>query len=142
MCGYGLVSGNGVVYDNGVVSDNGTVRGNGVVTENGKVHGNSVVYGNGRVCGNGRAKTGKISGKVSRTYKDIFQYQCKNRLLTAILTEDDEILYTIGCQFNITKEEFIERIYNENGGIENNPHRQEYLTIIECVELYFNKNVK
>ena len=84
-------------------------------------------------------ETGTIIGKVSRPYKDIFQHQCKNRLLTAILTEDNEILYTIGCQENITKEKFIERIYSERGGLERNPHRQEYLAIIECAEIYFSK---
>ena len=63
-------------------------------------------------------------------------------MFTAILTEDNEILYTIGCQFDITKEEFIERIYNEGGGLENKPHRQEYLAIIKCVEMYFNENIK
>ena len=137
--GNGAVYGNGRVRGNGAVYDNGVVYGNGIVRDNGRVYGNGAVYDNGIVGGNAIVKTGTIIGKVSRPYKDIFQHQCKNRLLTAILTEDDEILYTIGCQFNITKEEFIERIYNESGGIENNPNRQEYLAIIECVELYFSK---
>ena len=131
--GNGRVSGNGRVTDNGRVSDNSRVYDNGIVSDNGVVCGNGVVYGNGRV------ETGTIIGKVSRPYKDIFQHQCKNRLLTAILTEDNEILYTIGCQENITKEKFIERIYSERGGLERNPHRQEYLAIIECAEIYFSK---
>ena len=41
-----------------------------------------------------------------------------------------EPLFTIGCQYNITKETFIDRIYNTNGGLEQNPHRQEYLDIL------------
>ena len=72
-------------------------------------------------------------------YKNIFQYQCENRVLTAILTEDDEILYSIGCQSNITKEVFLDRIYNEGGGLENNPHRKEYLKLIPAIEMYFGK---
>ena len=76
---------------------------------------------------------------MSLAYKDIFQYQCEKRVLTAILTEDDEVLYSIGCQKNITKEVFIDRIHNEEGGIEKNPHRKEYLRLIKCVEVYFGK---
>mgnify|MGYP007111793238 CR=1 FL=1 len=60
------------------------------VYDNGKVYDNGVVRGNGAVYGDGVVKTGIIIGKVSRPYKDIFQYQCKNRLLTAILTEDND----------------------------------------------------
>ena len=78
-----------------------------------------------------------ITGKISIPYKDIFQYQCQNRILTAILTENDEILYTIGCQQNITKEEFLDRIYNEGGGLKGNPHREEYLRLIPVIEMYF-----
>ena len=59
-------------------------------------------------------------------------------MLTAILTEDDEILYSIGCQNNITKEVFLDRIHNTNGGLEKNPHRKEYLKLIPLVEAYFN----
>ena len=59
-------------------------------------------------------------------------------MLTVILTEDDEILYTIGCQNNITKEVFLNRIHNENGGLKENPHRKEYLKVIPLVEIYYN----
>ena len=80
---------------------------------------------------------GNLTGKITMPFKDIFQYQCRNRLLTAILTEDDKILYTIGCKHNITEEEFIDLIYNENGGLDENPHREEYLKLIPAIELYF-----
>lgn len=145
----GMIFGNGVVYDkgliygNGVVCDNGKVFGygevcdNGRVCKNGLVHGDGVVFGQGEVCGKGEVFKGKIIGVVSLPYKDIFQYQCKNRALTAILTEDDEILYTVGCQKNMTKETFLFRIYNENGGLEENPHRKEYLKLIPLIEQYF-----
>ena len=80
---------------------------------------------------------GRIVGQISQAYKDIFQHQCKNRVLTTILTEDDEILYSIGCQNNITKEVFLNRIHNEDGGLEENPHREEYLKLIPLIEQYF-----
>ena len=41
-----------------------------------------------------------------------------------------EPLFSVGCQCNITKEYFIQRIYEEDGGLEQNPHRQEYLDIL------------
>ncbi len=43
---------------------------------------------------------------------------------------DKEPLFSIGCQKNISKDYFIWRIYNLDGGLEENPHRQEYLDII------------
>ena len=42
-----------------------------------------------------------------------------------------EPLFTTGCQCNLSKEYFIWRIYNLDGGLKENPHRQEYLDIIE-----------
>ena len=56
-------------------------------------------------------------------------------MLTAILTEDDKILYSLGCQENITEEEFIYRIHSTFGGLDYNPHRQEYLDIIKLLNI-------
>ena len=41
-----------------------------------------------------------------------------------------EPLFSVGCKFNISKDYFIWRIYNKDGGLEENPYRQEYLDII------------
>ena len=41
-----------------------------------------------------------------------------------------EPLFSVGCQCNISKEYFIKRIYNLDGGLEENPYRQEYLDIL------------
>lgn len=133
----GLIYGNGVVCDNGKVFGNGEVCDNGRVCKNGLVYGDGLVFGKGEVCGKGEVFKGKIIGAVSSPYKDIFQHQCENRALTAILTEDDEILYTIGCQNNMTKKVFLDRIYNEGGGLVENPHRKEYLKLIPLIEQYF-----
>lgn len=40
-------------------------------------------------------------------------------------------LFSVGCQSNMTKDYFIWRIYNTEGGLEKNSHRQEYLDILE-----------
>ena len=125
------------IYEDAQVYENAIVCGNTKVYGDSRVCGNTEIYGNARVYGNTFINKGIIIGRVSMLYKDIFQHQCKNRMLTAILTEDDRILYSIGCQENITEEEFIDRIYNEDGGLEENPHRAEYLKLIPAIKLYF-----
>ena len=44
---------------------------------------------------------------------------------------DNKWLLTVGYQNNITKDEFIDRIYNTDGGLKENPHRHEYLNFLE-----------
>ena len=61
----------------------------------------------------------------------------KGRIVTGVL-KNGEILYNVGYQEEMTKEEFIDRIYYEDGGIEENPHRKEYLKIINMIESYFS----
>ena len=41
-----------------------------------------------------------------------------------------EPLFSIGCQKNITKEYFVWRVYNTDGGLEERPYRQVYLDVI------------
>ncbi|PBG25670.1 hypothetical protein BGU81_12720 [Clostridioides difficile] len=52
-----------------------------------------------------------------------------------VIKEAGEWLFTIGCQSNITKKEFIYRIYNTNGGFDPekgiNVHRQIYLDFLK-----------
>ena len=54
-----------------------------------------------------------------------------NRKVYVLHEPNKEPLFSIGCQCNITKEYFIERIYTMDGGLKENPHRQEYLDVIE-----------
>ena len=54
-----------------------------------------------------------------------------NRRIYVLHEPNNEPLFTVGCQCNITKNDFIWRIYNLDGGLEENPYRQEYLDIIE-----------
>ena len=143
VCGNAMVCDSVRVYNNSIVCGNVIVRDNAIVCSNAMVCDNAIVCCSARVCenaeiyGNSKIDKGIIIGKVSMPYKDIFQHQCEKRMLTAILTEDDEILYTICCQENITKEEFLDRIYNEGGGLKGNPHREEYLRLIPVIEMYF-----
>ena len=128
---------NAEIYDNARVYNDAEIYGRARVCGDAKTFGDTEVCGDARVCGRARVYEGKIVGQISQPYKDIFYCQCKNRGLTAILTKDNEILYSVGCQNNITKETFLDRIYNENGGLEKNPHRKEYLKLIPAIEQYF-----
>ena len=136
------------IYDEAIVYDEARVYGEAIVYGKAIVYGEARVYGEAEVCGKarvcGKAKVGsfKILGYVASTFTHIFQLQCQHRLLTAILKEDGQILYSIGCQTEITKEHFIERIYDHNRGLKWNPHRQEYLVAIELAESYFESMKK
>lgn len=44
---------------------------------------------------------------------------------------DGKWLFSVGCQNNITKDEFIEIIHTDNEGLEKNPHRQIYLDFLK-----------
>ena len=138
--GSAKIYGTAFVCGNANVYENAQACGDSYICGNAKIHGSAFISGNAEVFGSARIQEGTIIGKVSMPYKKIFQYQCKNRMLTAILTEDDRILYSIGCQENITEEEFIDRIFNEDGGLKKNPHRAEYLRLIETIEMYFENN--
>lgn len=134
--GYAHIFGNAEVYGNAQVFGDAEVYNNARVYGDAWVFNNARITCNARVCGSARIQEGDIIGTVSMPYKKIFQYQCKQRLLTAILTEDDKILYSLGCQENITEEEFIDRIHSTFGGLYYNPHRQEYLDIIKLLNIY------
>ena len=55
----------------------------------------------------------------------------RSRIIHVLEIPNEKPLFTIGCQKNITKEYFLWRIYNMDGGLEKNPHRKEYLEILE-----------
>ena len=140
VCGYAEIFGNAKVYNNARIYGNARAYSNAVIYDDAEVCGNARVRDCARVYGSARVHKGEIIGRIYQPYKDIFQCQCENRILIAILTEDNEILYTIGCQNNITKEQFLDRIYNKNGGLKENPHREEYLKLIPLIEQYFKIN--
>ena len=151
---YSLICGNAEIYENAriyydaIIFDNANIYGNAKVyvyaqvynyakiRDNAVVHGRSKVYGYALLYGDAYIFYNNIISTISMPFKKIFQQQCRYRVLTAILTEDNKILYTIGCQFNITEEEFVDKIYNTNGGLEDNPHRQEYLEFIPLINTY------
>lgn len=142
------IFGNARVYDEAFISDNAAIYGNAnihgsaSICNYAKIHGSTTVngsskiYANALLYGNTYIFNKNIISTISMPFKKIFQHQCVHRILTAILTENDEILYTIGCQNNITEEKFIDRIHNKDGGLKENPHRKEYLELIPLINIY------
>ena len=131
------IFGKAQVLGDAEIYDKAQVFGYALVHRNAKIHGVAEIHGNSTVSGTADITKGNVIGKISMPYKKLFQHQCTNRMLTAILTENDQILYSIACQDNITEEEFINRIYNNDGGLTWNPHREEYLALIPAIKIYF-----
>mgnify|MGYP002768772630 FL=1 len=117
---------NATIYGNAEVYDNAEVCGNAEVYDNAKVYGNAKVLGDVMVCGEDEIENGYI--QVS--YKDVQIYKNKSsRTVTALLTNDGW-RFNVGCQKLITKEFFLYRIHNNDGGLYKNPHREFYLKIL------------
>ena len=133
-----------IMYDNSRMLNNTIMYNNSRIFNNAKMFDNSIMYDDAIMYDNAILDKDKLLyGSINKSYKKIFQYHCEKRLLTAILTEENEILYSIGCQIGITKKKFIDRIYNDckikGNGLEEYPHRQEYLDIIDIAESYLRK---
>ena len=141
---------NSRMYDNAIMCDNSMMYNNSMMRNRAIMRNSSMMIDNARMYYKAKMyndaildKNKILYGSINKSYKKIFQHHCERRLLTAILTEENEILYSIGCQIGITKEKFIDRIYNDcevrGKGLEECPYRQEYLDIIDIVENYFRK---
>ena len=119
------------MYNNSRMFDNSAMYNNAVMLDNSKMFENSRMYRDSRLK-NKEKLCGKLVTKVDRF---IEINNTGGRIVTGVL-KDGKILYNIGCQNEITKEVFIDRIYNDDGGIEKHPYRKEYLKIIDVIELY------
>ena len=148
--------GNSQMYDNSRMYDRSCMFDNSKMYDNSRMYDNTMMFDNSRMYDNSRMfnnsimyeegvlkKDYSLYGVINKPFKQIFQHQCKNRFLTAILTEENEILYSVGCQIGIIKEQFIDGIHNdceiEGNGLIEYPHRQEYLDMIDIIENYFEK---
>jgi len=153
LYGNAIVFGNAWVYDNAEVYGNtrvyrnAEIYGNVEIYDNAWVYDNAEVYGNAEVFGNARmyrsAKLcgdNKLTGRLISKVEEYIEIQNpKGRIVTCVL-KNGNILYNVGCQEEMTKEEFIDRIYNTNGGLKLNPHREYYLKIIKASEIILGVN--
>ena len=122
------------MYSNSRMFDNSAMYNNAVMLDNSKMFENSRMYRDSRLK-NKENLYGKLVCKVDRF---IEINNTGGRVVTGVL-KDGKILYNIGCQNEITKEVFVDRIYNDDGGIEKHPYRKEYLKIIDVIESYLSK---
>ena len=141
------------VYDKARVSDNATIHGDTIIKDRALVCDNASIYGNAiirdntivkcnsEICGNAVLKDNQVlMGKLISKVEDFIEIKNpEGRLVTCVL-KDNKLLFNIGCQKEMTEDEFIDRIKNEDGGLENNPHREYYLKIIEMAKYYFKIN--
>lgn len=151
------VYGNASVYGRARVYNNARVYGYAKIYDSAIVHHNATVYDRAKICDRaivgcsaticGKAKVygiasvheGTIVGKVSNKYKDIYQeaYIEEDKVVTAILTEDNIVLYTIEWLFDYTEEEFMDIIEDTNNHLGDAIIREKYRAFIKKATMYF-----
>ena len=131
---------NSVMFDNSAIYDNSRMYDNSTMYDYSRMYDDSKMFGNSEMYKNGILKDNEeLYGKlVSRVDNFIDIKNKKGRMVTGVLKEG-KVLFNVGCQHEITKETFIDRIYNEDGGIEKHPYRKEYLKIIGMIDSYLSK---
>ena len=150
MYGNAKIYGNAIMYDSSVMYDSTRMLDNAIIYGNAKMYDNSRMSGNAKMYDNAEIydkvildKDKLLYGSINKSYKKIFQHYRENKLITAILTEENEILYSIGSQIGITKEKLINIIYNYcrviDKELEEYSCRQEYLKIIDMAENHLRK---
>ena len=162
MCGSSTMCDNAEMFDDTEMCDNAMMFNNSKMFDNAKMCGSSKMFDNAEMCDSsimfdnavmcdnaemcGRATLDKdklLYGSINRSYKKIFQCPCEKRFLIAILTEENEILYSVGSQIGVTKEKLINIIYNYcrviDKDLEEYSCRQEYLKIIDMAENYLRE---
>ena len=135
---------NSVMYDNTRMLDNAIIYGNAKMFDNAKMYDSSMMLGSAKMYDKAVLDKDKLLyGSINKSYKKIFQYYRENKLITAILTKENEILYSVGSQIGITKEKLINIIYNYcrviDKELEEYSYRQEYLKIIDMAENYLRE---
>ena len=164
MYGYSEMHGDSAMHGNSSMYDNSAMYDDSEMYDNTKMHDNTEMHDNSRMCcysimhddsamyndsemhDNSRMyndsilkNNEKLYGKLINKVDDFIEiYNKEGRIVTCVL-KDKNILYNIGCQKEIDEKTFIDRIYNEGGGIEEHPYRKEYLKIIEMSKIYFKE---
>lgn len=155
ICGKALICDNALIYGNAKITEQAKVYGQARVYDNSfiferariydnaNIFGDAFVYGNAnilveaKIFGSARISKGNIIGQVSMEYKNIFQYRFTNNVLTAILNNNNNILYSIDCKNSITEEQFREYICNGNIHLGEYESAKEYLSLIPLINSYF-----
>ncbi len=127
VCGNAEVYGQARVYGYARVYENAEVYGYA------RVYGNAEVYGQARVCGNAEVYD---HTRVGMAFDKFYYHNSSDPNVrgVTVVVKDGVPYFTIGCQHNISLEMFLHRIHNEDGGLEKNPHRAEYLKVLKMYE--------
>ena len=125
--------GNSRMYNNSVMCGNSTMFGNSIMCDNSRMHDNSEMHSGSKMYGDSELyNEAKLYGKLVSKVDDFVEISNpKGRLVTCV-RKGGEILYSVGCQNEISEKTFKNRIKNEDGGIEKNPHREFYYKIIKA----------
>lgn len=127
------VYGDAKVFGDAEVYSHATVCGNARVYGDAEIYGYATVSGDARVYGDAEISEGCIDrGEIQVKSKEIeFHSSANSKTVAAIKKLDDGWVFNVGCQKLISKEMFRGRIYNTDGGIEENKHREFYLKILK-----------
>ena len=124
--------GNSRMYDDSKMYNSSAMHEDSRMYDDSEMHGNSIMYGDSEL--NNKAK---LYGKLTSKVDDFIEIQNPQGRLVTCVRKGDKVLYTVGCQTEITEEEFKWRIKNCDGGLEKNPHRRYYYKIINMAKEYF-----
>ena len=132
------------IYDDAKAMDNSYVCDDAIMFDDSRMFDDSEMRDYSIMCGNSSmyghsALKGKyrLYGKLFSKVDDFVEINNPQGRLVTCVRKGDKILYNIGCQREIDEQTFKDRIENEDGGLEGNPHRKYYYKIIEMAKLYF-----
>ena len=133
-----VMCGNSAMYGNSRMCDNSRMYNVSRMCDNSIMHGDSEMHGDSKMYGDSELNNEtKLYGKLVSKVDDFVEIiNPKGRLVTCV-RKDNKVLYNVGCQNEISEQTFKNRIKNEDGGIEKNPHRAYYYKIIEMAKLCF-----
>lgn len=126
VCDRAFIYGNVEVYGKAKVCDSAILFGYAKIFDNAEVYDRAYIYGNAEVSFDCLSEM-----RINTTFDDLKFFSFINaRSVTALLVRG-KWLFNVGCQDLIDKDTFLDKIYNTNGGLDKNPHRKQYLDILE-----------
>ena len=132
-----IVCNNAIIDKTAIVKDEAEIYDNAQITDNAVVKDNARVFCQAEVGGSAVIKNEqRLIGNMYSEVDNFIDIQNPNGRMVTCILKNNQLLFNVGCQEEITEEEFKDRILYTNGGILHNPHRQYYLTIIKMAHLW------
>ena len=131
------------IYEDSVMFDYSAMYGNSAMYGHSAMYNCSAMYDNSEMhdysetCGNSKLKgREKLYGKLISEIDNFIEINDKEGNTVTGVLKEDKVLFNVNCFEEITKEEFLDIIYNKDEEIKQNFHREEHLKIIDMIELY------